>query len=74
MLNAIARNVPWLVGGAADLTGSTSVGLTFEGAGVFSADDRGGRYLHFGVREHGMALRRERPLAVEAAPLRRRPT
>src|SRR5215208_1901712 len=29
-LNAVARNVPWLVGGAADLTGSTNVGLTFE--------------------------------------------
>jgi transketolase len=54
-LNAVAKRVPWLVGGAADLTGSTSVGLTFDGAGTFSPDDRGGRYLHFGVREHGMA-------------------
>jgi transketolase len=54
-LNAIARRVPWLVGGAADLTGSTSTGLTFEGAGVFSAEDRSGRFLHFGIREHGMA-------------------
>jgi transketolase len=54
-LNAIARNVPWLVGGAADLTGSTSTGLTFDGAGVFSAEERGGRFLHFGIREHGMA-------------------
>jgi transketolase len=53
-LNAVARRVPWLVGGAADLTGSTSVGLDFEGAGTFSAADRGGRYLHFGIREHGM--------------------
>jgi transketolase len=54
-LNAVARKVPWLVGGAADLTGSTNVGLDFEGAGAFSAADRGGRYLHFGIREHGMA-------------------
>jgi len=53
-LNAVARRVPWLVGGAADLTGSTSTGLDFEGAGTFSAADRGGRYLHFGIREHGM--------------------
>jgi transketolase len=53
-LNAVARRVPWLVGGAGDLTGSTSVGLSFEGAGTFSASDRGGRYLHFGIREHGM--------------------
>ena len=51
-LNAIARNVPWLVGGAADLRGSTSVGL--DGAGDFSPEDRAGRYLYFGVREHGM--------------------
>jgi len=54
-LNAIAARVPWLVGGSADLTGSTSVALTFEGAGTFSPQDRAGRYLHFGVREHGMA-------------------
>jgi transketolase len=54
-LNVVAQNVPWLVGGSADLTGSTNVGLKFDGAGTFSADDPGGRYLHFGVREHGMA-------------------
>ncbi len=53
-LNAIARNVPWLVGGAADLKGSTSVGLDFDGAGTFSPENRAGRYLYFGVREHGM--------------------
>jgi transketolase len=54
-LNAIARTVPWLVGGAADLKDSTSVGLTVDGAGVFSPEDRAGRYLYFGIREHGMA-------------------
>src|SRR4029453_18440825 len=54
-LNAVAQQVPWVVGGAADLRDSTSVGLTFEDAGVFSSDDRAGRYLHFGIREHGMA-------------------
>jgi transketolase len=54
-LNAVARRVPWLVGGSADLTGSTNVALTFDGAGTFSAQDRSGRYLHFGVREHGMS-------------------
>jgi transketolase len=53
-LNAVAGKVPWLVGGAADLTGSTGTGMTFEDAGVFSAEERGGRYLHFGIREHGM--------------------
>jgi transketolase len=54
-LNAVAGRVSWLVGGAADLTGSTSVELTSDDAGVFSSGDRGGRYLHFGIREHGMA-------------------
>jgi transketolase len=53
-LNAIAEDVRWLVGGSADLTGSTNVALG-EGAGTFSPEDRAGRYLHFGVREHGMA-------------------
>jgi transketolase len=54
-LNAIAEDVRWLMGGSADLTGSTSVGLNFEGAGTFTPDDRAGRYIHFGVREHGMS-------------------
>jgi transketolase len=53
-LNAVARRVPWVVGGAADLTGSTGVGLDVDGAGTFSPEDRTGRYLHFGIREHGM--------------------
>jgi transketolase len=53
-LNAVARNVPWLVGGAADLRDSTSVGLEVEGADDFSSENRAGRYFHFGIREHGM--------------------
>jgi transketolase len=52
-MNAVARNVPWLVGGAADLTGSTATGL-FDEAGVFTAAEPGGRFIHFGIREHGM--------------------
>jgi transketolase len=55
VLNAIARNLPWLIGGAADLAPSTKTRLTFDGAGDFSAEDRGGRNLHFGVREHAMS-------------------
>jgi len=54
VLNAIARHVPWLIGGAADLAPSTKTRLTFEGAGDFSADERSGRNLHFGIREHAM--------------------
>ena len=63
MLNAVAQAIPWVVGGSADLSPSTKTNLTFEGAGSFQADSRGGRNLHLGVREHtsaaianGMAL------------------
>ena len=54
-LNAVAQRVPWLVGGSSDLAPSNKSRLTFEGAGDFSADDRAGRNLHFGVREHAAA-------------------
>ena len=54
VLNAVAKNVPWLIGGSSDLSPSTKTRLTFEGAGDFSAEDRSGRNLHFGVREHAM--------------------
>ncbi len=54
VLNAIAEQVPWLMGGSADLAPSTNTRLTFEGAGDFSAADYSGRNFHFGVREHAM--------------------
>jgi transketolase len=54
VLNAVAKNVPWLIGGAADLAPSTKTRLTFEGAGDFTAGDYGGRNFHFGIREHAM--------------------
>ena len=54
VLNAIARRVPWLIGGSADLAPSTKTRLTFDGAGDFGATDRSGRNLHFGIREHAM--------------------
>ena len=54
VLNAIAKNVPWLIGGSADLAPSTKTRLTFEGAGDFTASTPGGRNFHFGVRELGM--------------------
>jgi transketolase len=53
-LNAIGRNVPWLVGGSADLGPSCKTRLTFEGAGDVTAGTPGGRNLHFGIREHAM--------------------
>ena len=55
VLNSVARNVPWLIGGAADLAPSTKTRLTFDSAGDFQASNYGGRNLHFGVREHAMA-------------------
>ena len=54
VLNAVSRNVPWLMGGAADLAPSTKTRLTFEGAGDFEAGSFEGRNLHFGIREHAM--------------------
>lgn len=54
VLNALAKNIPWLLGGSADLAPSTKTRLTFEGADDFTATSRGGRNLHFGVREHAM--------------------
>jgi len=53
-LNAIARNVPWMIGGSADLGPSCKTRLTFDGAGDFNAEHRAGRNLHFGIREHAM--------------------
>jgi transketolase len=54
VLNAIAKNHPWLVGGSADLSPSTKTRLTFPDAGDISRDSLGGRNIHFGVREHAM--------------------
>jgi transketolase len=54
VLNVIAQNVPWLIGGSADLAPSCKTRLTFDGAGDFSAASPGGRNLHFGIREHAM--------------------
>ncbi|HEV7520309.1 MAG TPA: transketolase [Candidatus Angelobacter sp.] len=68
VLNAIAQNVPWVIGGSADLAPSTKTRLTFEGAGDFEAGSYGGRNFHFGIREHamcsilnGMSLSKIRP-------------
>jgi transketolase len=68
VLNALAQNVPWLMGGSADLAPSTKTRLTFEGAGDFLDGNMGGRNFHFGVREHvmgavlnGMSISKVRP-------------
>ena len=66
VLNTIAKSVPWLIGGAADLAPSTKTRLTFDDAGDFLPPTNhgdphakavigyGGRNLHFGVRELAM--------------------
>jgi transketolase len=54
VLNVLAQNVPWLIGGAADLAPSTKTRLTFDGAGDFEPESYGGRNFHFGIREHAM--------------------
>ncbi len=68
VLNAVAKNVPWLLGGSADLAPSTKTRLTFEGAGDFMPGTYGGRNFHFGIREHvmgailnGLSLSKVRP-------------
>ncbi|MGO9167686.1 MAG: transketolase family protein, partial [Candidatus Sulfotelmatobacter sp.] len=54
VLNTLAQNIPWLIGGSADLATSNKTTLKFEGAGDFQAGEYAGRNLHFGVREHVM--------------------
>jgi transketolase len=55
VLNTLARNIPWLLGGSADLAPSCKTRLTFDAAGDLSAENPAGRNLHFGIREHAMA-------------------
>ena len=54
VLNVLAQNVPWLLGGSADLGPSNKTMLTYEGAGSFQPDTPGGKNLHYGIREHAM--------------------
>jgi transketolase len=67
--NAVAERIPWMLSGSADLTDSTSVRLTFEAAADIEPGVRGGRNLHYGIREHesaaisnGLSLSKLRPL------------
>jgi transketolase len=55
VLNVLAQNIPWFLGGSADLAPSNKTLLKYEGAGDFQADNPGGKNLHFGIREHAMA-------------------
>ena len=53
MINRLAKLIPNLVGGSADLAPSNKTDIT--GAGSYSAENRSGRIMHFGIREHAMA-------------------
>ena len=55
VLNVLAQNIPWFLGGSGDLAPSNRTRLTYEGAGDFQADSPTGKNLHFGIREHAMA-------------------
>jgi transketolase len=55
VLNVLAQNIPWFLGGSADLGPSNKTLLKYEGAGDFQAESPGGKNLHFGIREHAMA-------------------
>jgi transketolase len=54
-LNVLAQNIPWFLGGSADLAPSNKTRLKYAGAGDFQAGSPGGKNLHFGIREHAMA-------------------
>ncbi|HEX6566706.1 MAG TPA: transketolase [Chthoniobacterales bacterium] len=71
VLNILAQNIPWFLGGSADLGPSNKTTLKFNGAGDFQADSPGGKNLHFGIREHamgavvnGLALSKLRPFGA----------
>ncbi len=55
ILNTLARNIPWLLGGSADLGSSNKTFLTYPGAEDIQASMPGGKNLHFGIREHAMS-------------------
>jgi len=70
-LNVLAQNVPWFLGGSADLAPSNKTSLSFEGAGQLQPASPGGKNLHFGIREHamgaivnGMSLSKLRPFGA----------
>jgi transketolase len=52
ILDPLTQNIPWLIGGSADLSPSTKT--AFHDAGPLEANSPGGRIMHFGVREHAM--------------------
>ena len=71
VLNVLAQNIPWFLGGSADLGPSNKTTLTYEGAGNLQAGTPGGKNIHYGIREHsmgaivnGMSLSKLRPFGA----------
>jgi transketolase len=54
VLNVLAQNIPWFLGGSADLGPSNRTLFTYPGAGDFQADTPTGKTMHYGIREHAM--------------------
>jgi transketolase len=54
VLNAVAKGIPFFIGGSADLAGSNKSNNDDPEAGHFGADDYSGKNFHFGIREHVM--------------------
>ena len=67
VLTALAQNIPWMVGGSADLATSNKTAIKFDGAGDFQADSYGGRNFHYGIREHAMGSALNGMVAIETA-------
>ena len=55
VLNVLAQNIRWFLGGSADLGPSNKTLLTYAGAESLQAESPGGKKLHYGIREHAMA-------------------
>ena len=71
VLNVLAHNIPWFLGGSADLGPSNKTTLTFPGAGDLQSGSPGGKNVHYGIREHamgaivnGMSLSKLRPFGA----------
>ncbi len=71
VLNVLAQNIPWFIGGSADLGSSNKTTLKYKGAGDFQSVSFGGKNMHYGIREHamaaavnGMALSKLRPFGA----------
>jgi transketolase len=71
VLNVLAQNIPWFLGGSADLGPSNRTLFTYPGAQDFQAETPTGKIMHYGIREHsmvaivnGMSLSKLRPFGA----------